>query len=109
MPSLHAALALAQTVSPSLFIAKHLHLDVSRRGEVALDVHPGIRERGLSTIRAALQRAFERVLALHDLHAYTPAATDRLDHDREADVSRDAPSLVDPLGRVDGDRCIRPR
>ena len=70
----------------SVGVSEHLHLDVTRILEVALDI-----DRGLGEVRLALAaRRFEGTRhvcsRMHDLQALAPSACGRLDCDRPADL-----------------------
>jgi hypothetical protein len=86
MTALHRAVAFEQIHAMPLHVRKHLHLDVPRTGEILLDEHPVIAERGG---RFALRRS-ERVGKVPRLpdhpHALAAASRGRLDQHRVADA-----------------------
>jgi hypothetical protein len=86
MTALHRAVALEQIHAMPLRVRKHLHLDVPRTGEILLDQHPVIAERGG---RFALRRS-ERIGKIPRLpdhpHALAAASRGRLDQHRVADA-----------------------
>ena len=86
--ALQRALALAEVHAAAVRVAQHLHLDVPRRADVALEVHRRVAERRLRGLRRRRQRRLERLVVLHDLHADAAAARRRLDDQRVAELGR---------------------
>src|SRR6185312_1977473 len=84
VPALDRALALAERHRP-LAVGEHLHLDVARAGDVALEVDVGVAEPGLRLAARGRQLRREARLVLDDLHPAPAAARRGLDDDREAD------------------------
>ena len=84
MPSLHRAVALEQVHGVAVPVGEHLHLDMARVGQVALEQHAVVAERRCSLLPRGIQRGGEFVDAGDDAHAATAAAGDRLDHQRES-------------------------
>ena len=95
--ALQRALALAEVDDRAVRVGEHLHLDVPRALEVALDEHAVVAERGLRLAPRGVERvgSSSRVGA-HDAHALAAAARDRLDDDREAVLGANARSSSTP-------------
>ena len=86
MAALDRAVALAEVDDVAVRVGEHLHLDVPRILEVALDVDAAVRE----VLLALALRRLERPLGLarlgDELHALAAAARGRLDDQRIADL-----------------------
>ena len=98
MSALHAALALAERKRVAVRVAEHLHLDVARLVDVALEIDARVGEGRLAAVRAALERALDALPRQHDLHADATTAADGLDDDRIADGAATACAASSPSG-----------
>ena len=67
-------------------VAQHLHLDVARAADVALEVDRGVAEAGLRLGARLRQQRRQAVEILDDLHAAPAAARRGLDDHRQADA-----------------------
>ena len=85
MTPLHRAVALEQMNGIAVPIGEHLHLDMTRMCQIALDQHTVIAEGGRGLLPCRVQCGGEFARVRHDPHAATAAAGHRLDHQREAD------------------------
>ncbi len=103
--ALKRAVALAEVDHVAVRVREHLDLDVTRVGQVALEVHGRVGEELLALAGGALEGGLELVIRQRDPEALAAAAARGLDRDRVAD------RLLDhPAGVVDGlDRLGRPR
>jgi hypothetical protein len=90
---LHGAVAVAEVYDVAVRVRQHLHLDVPRPLEVALQVHLGPAERGAGLAGRGGQRGVETGGVVHDAHAAPAAAERGLDHDRPADPFGQGPRL----------------
>ena len=93
-PPLDRAVALAEVDRVPVRVREHLHLDVPRILQVALDVDVGVRE-----VRLALAaRGFERTLRVlrpaYDPETLPAAACGRLDRDRPTKLVGHAHDLL---------------
>ena len=88
MAPLHRAVALEQVDRVAVPVGEHLHLDVPRMRQIALEQHAVIAEGGCGLLPRRVQRGGKFVRVRHDPHAATAAAGHRLDHQREADAVR---------------------
>ncbi len=86
MAALQRAIALEQMHDAAVRIAEHLHFDMARSGNVFLDQHAGIAERGLALARRAVERGVEVDMGVDAAHAAPAAARDRLDEHGIADL-----------------------
>src|SRR5438309_2172259 len=86
MPALDRAVALPEMHDVALRIPKHLHLDMARPLEIALEEDSVISERARRLALRADQRAGEFVGARHDPHAAAAAAGRGLDQHGIADA-----------------------
>ena len=104
MAALDRALALDERQHRAVLVGEHLHLDVPRPHQPALEIDRGVAKRGsgLGTRRA--HRARQLVAAVDDTHALAAAARHRLDHQRIADPSA-APAIVG-VGHVGRERLF---
>ena len=67
-------------------VGEHLQFDVAGRGDVFLDQHPPVAERGLRLAHGALERGVEFDMRVDAAHAAPAPARDRLDEHRIADL-----------------------
>ena len=107
MAALDRAVTLAEVDDVSVRVRKHLHLDVARVDEEALDVDLRAGEVRLPLALRRLERALDAVGRLDDLHPLAAAAGRRLDQQREADLLAERDDLrrrVNRLGRAGDDR-----
>ena len=109
--ALDRAVALEQVDHVAVGVGEHLHLDVARVGQVALDVDGRVGEELLALARGALEGLLELVLGLGDAEALAAAAAGRLDRHRVADRVVDHLARVldglDRVGRAGHDRHAR--
>ena len=83
--ALRRAVAAADGEHPAPPVAEHLHLDVTGRADVALEVEAGVPEvRAAEPLHAVEGRAQRRLVRAH-LHADAAPAGGALEHDRPAD------------------------
>ena len=104
MAALDRAVALAEVDHVPVAVGEHLHLDVARVDEVALDVDGRVGEVRLPLALGRLERALRLVGVLHDLQALAAAARRRLDRERPAELVAEPQHLFGG-----GDRLGRPR
>ncbi len=71
-----------------MLVAEHLHLDMARGEERALDQEPPVAERVLGLRAGGGERRLEGFGLADDAHAAPSAAGGRLDHHRIADALR---------------------
>jgi hypothetical protein len=102
MTPLRGAVALTQPDRVAVCIAEHLHLDVSRVLEVALEVRLRASEVRGCFARRRLERAGGFVGVVADLHALAAAAERGLDRDRPAVLGAERHDLLRPGDRVGG-------
>src|SRR6185436_15086000 len=95
--ALHRAITFAELHYPARAVSQHLHLDVARPRDVALQVHARIAEGGTGLGRRELERGIELTPALDTLHAAAAAATHRLDEKRQTDAARQRARLVERI------------
>lgn len=69
-------------------IAKNLHFDMARFGDVFFDQDVSVAEACLALALAIAQKVFEILFALDKAHAFAAAARHRLDEHGIADFSR---------------------
>ena len=82
------AVAVAQVHEVAVAVGEHLHLDVARRGQVALDEQRAVAEGALGQApRGRQRRRRARAALAHDLHALAAAARGRLDDERQPGTS----------------------
>ena len=86
--ALHRAVPLAQVDHPAGAVAQHLHLDVPGARHVALEVEARVTEARLRFGGGELERRRQLGELVDELHAPSPAATDRLDEQRHPDAAR---------------------
>ena len=84
--ALDRAVALAQVDDVAVAVGQHLHLDVARIGQVALQVDGRVGEELLAFAARALERRLQLLLGERDAKALAAAPAGRLDRDREADL-----------------------
>ena len=84
--ALHRAVTLEQVDAVALGVGKDLDLDVARAGEVFLDQHPVVAERGLGFALAGSEGRGEVGALLDHTHALAAAAGRGLDEDGVADL-----------------------
>ena len=99
VPPLDRAVALAEVNHIAVRICEHLHLDVTRILEIALDVDRRVREVRLSFPPRGLVRALRLARVADDLQSLAATAGRGLDRDRPAELVAEPPDL---LGRLDG-------
>ena len=110
MTALDRAVALAEMDDGSVRVGEHLHLDVARVVEIALDVDGRVGEVRLALAAGGLERALDLVRRGHDLEALPAAAGRGLDGDRPADLVSEPANVggrLDGLGRAGDDRDAR--
>ena len=83
--TLERAVALAERDDMSVGVGEQLHLDVTRRQDLALEVDGPVAERGRRLARTGHERRREVLRAGHAPHAAAAAAGRGLDEQREAD------------------------
>ncbi len=109
--ALDRAVALAEVDHVAVAVGEHLHLDVTRVVQVALQVHGRVGEELLAFAAGALEGALQLVLGERHAEALAAAAAGRLDRDREADLGLGDAQRVrdrgDRLGRARHDRHAR--
>ena len=88
VPALDRAVALPERDDGAVAVAEQLHLDVTCRAELALEIHAAIPEGRGRFARPRRQRGREIVDALDAAHPASAAAGRRLDQQREADAPR---------------------
>ena len=93
--ALHGAVALAQVDHGAVQVAKHLDLDVTRPGEILLDVDIAVAEGGERLVLRQREELRERVGIVRDAHSLPAAAGRRLDDHREADPLGHRQRLLD--------------
>src|SRR5690242_10106031 len=103
MPTLAAALPLAQPDHTAELVRENLDLDVPRSLEQLLEVHVLGAECLFRLARGCLERGLELGLFPYQPHPLTPAAGDRFEEDRIAETRRFGPGL-----HVIGDRSGGP-
>ena len=86
--ALRGAIALAER-DGVLAIRQHLDFDVADVGEVALDVHGRVVERGLRLVHDLVEVLLQSVLGLHHAHAAPAATSGCLNQQREASLLGD--------------------
>ena len=84
--ALRRAFALVEVDDVAVAVAEHLHFDVARLADVALDQHAVAAEGAGRFALARLQRRGEAGAVVHDAHALAAAAVRGLDHLRVADA-----------------------
>ena len=107
MAALDRAVALAEVDHVAVRVGEHLHLDVARVLEVALEVDAVVGEELLALAGGALERVRQLVLAHCDAKALAAPAPGRLARDGIADLRRRPPRRLDVgrrLGRAGDDR-----
>ena len=87
MPALDRAVALAEVDDVPVRVGEHLHLDVPRILEIALDEDRGVGEVRLALAPRGLERPLELVLGLDDLEPLATSTRRRLDRQRIADLA----------------------
>ena len=86
VPALQGAVALAQMHDAALAVADHLHLDVARMVEEALDIDPVVAERGAGLVARHAHGVAQLVLVPDHRHAAPAATRHRLDQHGKADL-----------------------
>ena len=94
MATLDRAVALAEVDDVAVRIGEHLHLDVPRVLEVALDVDRRVGEVRLALPAGRLERALDLVGRANDLEALAAAARRRLDRERPAELVAERDDLL---------------
>ena len=107
MAPLHRAVALAEVDDVACVVGEHLHLDVARVGQVALDVDGGVVEELLALARGALERLLELFLLQRDPEALAAAPAGSLAGHRVADLLGLLLGVGDALDRRRGPRDDR--
>ena len=105
--ALDRAVALAEVDHGAVRVGQHLHLDVARVGQVALQVHRRVGEELLALARGARERVGQRAGVERDAEALAAAAARRLDGDRVADLLRGLPRRLERLHGRGGARHDR--
>ena len=85
MAPLGGAVALEQVHDAAVRVGEHLHLDVARALDQALDQQRAVAERGARLAPRGGERLRQLRGRAHDPHALAAAAGGGLDHQREAD------------------------
>ena len=93
--ALDRAVALAEVDRVAVRVGEHLHLDVPRILQVALDVDAAVREVLLALALRRLERPLRLGRLADELHALAAAARGRLDDERVADLLAEAQHLRD--------------
>ena len=88
MAALDRAVALAEVHDVAVRVGEHLDLDVARLLDVALQVDGGVAERGLGLVLRLAHGGGKGIRIAHDADALAAAAAGRLDHERQADLTR---------------------
>ena len=88
MAPLHRAVALEQMHDLAVAVAEHLHLDVPRRLEVALEQHALVAERRLRFASCSFERGGEIIRPSDHAHALAAAAGHGLEQHRKAQLVR---------------------
>ena len=88
MAALDRAIALAERDDMPLLVAEHLHLDVPRAEDGALDQQAAVAEGGGRLRARRFQRGKQRLRLAHDAHAAAAAAGAGLHHHGIADLAR---------------------
>src|SRR4051812_9453367 len=99
MSPLNRAVALAEVDDVALRIRQHLDLDMARVLEVALDVHGGIGEVGLSLAPGGLEGPLGFGPIANDLEPLAAAPRGRLDRDRPAKLVAEPANLLGGFDR----------
>ena len=86
--ALQRTVALIQMDDLAVPVAKHLHLDMARTGNIAFDQHPVVTERRSPLALGAGQTGGEIGRIIDPFHTLAAAARDRLDQHRIADPRR---------------------
>src|SRR6185437_1497446 len=106
--ALDRAVALAQVDHVAVAIGQHLHLDVTRVVQIALEVDRRVGEELLAFAAGPLEGALKLLLRQCHAKALAPAAAGRLHGDREADLTLgDAQGILDARHRLGRDRDDR--
>ena len=84
--ALDRAVALAEVDHVAVAVGEHLHLDVARVVQIALEVDRGVGEELLAFATGALEGALELLRGERHAEALAAAAAGRLDGDGEADL-----------------------
>ncbi len=98
--ALHRAVALAEPHRVAVDVGEDLHLDVTRSGEVLLEVRLGPPEVRLGLALRRVQRRLRVAGILHDLHAAAATAVRGLDRDRPPDLLTERDDVVGVLDRI---------
>ena len=93
MATLNRAVALAEMDDVVVVVREHLHLDVARILEVALDVDGRIGEVSLALASGRLERALDLRRIAYDLQTFAPTSSGCLDRDRPAKLVAEAVDL----------------
>src|SRR5207247_11368167 len=96
MTALDRAVTLPEMDDVAVPVGEHLHLDVPRILEVALDVDGRVGEVRLALAPRRLERALGLLRAAHDLHPLAAATRRRLDRDRPAELVPARAHLLPP-------------
>ena len=86
MPALGRAVALVEVDARPMRVREHLQFDVAGRGDIFLDQHSSVPERGLGLADRALELGVELDMRVDAAHAPPAPAGDRLDQHRIADL-----------------------
>src|SRR5690242_16620289 len=94
MPALDRTLALAERQHAAVCVAKHLHLDMTRRRHELLEVDASVAECRQRLGACAIERTAELVGAFDDPHSLPAAARCGLQQYRIADLAGSSPCAV---------------
>ena len=86
MPALRRAVALEEMDATPVRVGENLQFDVAGRGDIFLDQHPSVAERGLRLAACALELGVELHMGVDPPHAAPAPAGDRLDKHGIADL-----------------------
>ena len=98
--ALDRALALAEMHDVAVLVGEHLHLDVPRVLDVALEIYPSVAERRLRLARRRVDRALELIEVANDAHALAAATRYRLQEQRQSELGRESAQRIFVCGCV---------
>ena len=85
--ALYAAVPFSEVDGVSKPVCQHLHLNVARVGEVALQEHPAVAERGLGLPAGRFHALVQFPLLIHKAHTAAATSGGRLDQQGESPLS----------------------